>query len=340
MQLTHAHLVSVRERIREWVRETPLVPFPAGDPRVDLRLKLECRQVTGAFKARGAANHALAFERGRGLVTCSSGNHAKALAWAAAHRGVAARVHMPANSYPSKIEACRELGAEVVLAPTRVAAEEGFRRSVEEGWTPAPPYDSATTVAGQASVGLELLEQWPDVDVVVVQVGGGGLLAGVALACAHAQAAHGRRPGDRHPRRVLGVEPRGAASLSRALATGRVEPLPEVTSQIQGLTPPGTGVLNHAIAREHVAGVDLLDDEAILRAQARLVRELGEDVEPAGAAAAARVFAGLPEAWFEGRTEPLRVVAIVSGANGHPHQLALLREGRDAWLLPDGTRPA
>jgi threonine dehydratase len=330
MQLTHARLLSVRERIRDWVRETPLVPFPAGDPRVDLRLKLECRQVTGAFKARGAAHHALCFERGRGLATCSSGTHAKAIAWAAAHRGLAARVHMPANSYPSKIEACRALGAEVVLSPTRVAAEEAYHHSVHEGWAGAPPYDSEITIAGQASVGLELLEQWPDVDVVFVQVGGGGLLAGVTLACAQDQ---------RKERRVVGVEPEGAASLARALKTGVVEPLPQVTSQIQGLTPPGTGKLNYAIAREHGVQVDTLSDEAILRAQARLVRELGEDVEPAGAAAAARVFAGLPDAWFAGRTAPLRVAAIVSGANGHPHQLALLREGRDAWLWPDGKRP-
>ncbi|MEZ5978573.1 MAG: pyridoxal-phosphate dependent enzyme [Planctomycetota bacterium] len=324
-------LREVRERIAEWVRVTPLVPAVADDVRVDLRLKLENRQVTGSFKARGATNHALSAGGDRGLVTSSSGNHGKAVAWAAAHRGIAARVHMPANSYPSKVQACRDLGAEVVLSQTRAEAEEAFRRSVEEGWTPAPPYDSELTVAGQASVGLEVLEQWPRADVLVVPVGGGGLLAGCALAFATAD--------DGRTRRVVGVEPEGAAGMRDALPTGVARPLARVDSVIQGLTPPGPGVLNARVAHRFVERVDAISDEAILRAQARLVHELGEDVEPAGAAAYARVLAGLPEAWFEGRREPLRVVAIVSGGNAHPHQLARLREDDAEWLLPDGGTP-
>lgn len=332
-------LTATAARIAPWLERTPLLPFDAGDPRVELRLKLENRQVTGAFKARGAANHALSFDPASGapgLVACSSGNHAKALAWAGERAGIAVRVYMPRNSYPAKIEACRAHGAEVVLTADRAEADAAVVRAVEEeGFVAAPPYDSAVTVAGQASVGLEVLEQWPDVDVFVAPIGGGGMLAGIALAFADAA------PTARGPRRVLGVEPAGAAGMTSALASGAPTAV-EITSAIQGLTPPGAGRIGHAIARELVERVDTIDDEAVLRAQARLVRATDEAIEPAGAAAAARVFAGLPAEWLEGRTEddPLRVVAIVCGGNADEVQLAALRNGDDAWLLPDGSRPA
>jgi len=353
--LTPDALAATRARIAPWLERTPLLPFDAGDPRVELRLKLENRQATGAFKARGAANHALVFDRSSGapgLVAYSSGNHAKALAWAGERAGVRVRVYMPENSYPSKIEACRAHGAEVVLTPTRADADAAVVRAVrDEGWVAAPPYDSAVTVAGQASVGLEVLEQWPEVDLFVAPIGGGGMLAGIALAFADAA------PTARGPRRVLGVEPVGAAGMTRALASGAPTAVEitsaiqgltppgagrEITSAIQGLTPPGAGRVAHAIAEALVARVDTIDDEAVLRAQARLVRATDEAVEPAGAAAAARVFAGLPAEWLEGRTEddPLRVVAIVCGGNADAAQLAALRNGDDAWLLPDGSRPA
>lgn len=337
--LAPAALAAARERIGPWIVRTPLVPFASGDERIELRLKLETRQVTGAFKARGAANHALLFDLAAGapgLVACSSGNHAKALAWAGARRGIAVRVYMPANSYASKIEACRELGAEVVLTPTREDADAAMRAAVEdEGWIAAPPYDSVVTVAGQASLALEVLEDWPEVDLFVAPVGGGGMLSGIALAFAEASRLDGR------PRRVLGVEPEGAAGMCAALAAGGPCALASVDSVVQGLTPPSAGRVTHAIVSALVERVDTIDDEAVLRAQARLVRELGEDVEAAGAAAPARVFAGLPEEWLAGRTaeNPLRVATILCGGNADAAQLAALRSGNDAWLLPDGSVP-
>lgn len=331
-------LAAAATAIAPFVKRTPLVRFDAGDPRVELRLKLENRQATGAFKARGATLHALRFDRAGGapgLVACSSGNHAKALAWAGRVHGVPVRVYMPANSYASKIAACRELGADVVLTPSRAEADAAVVRAVEEeGWIAAPPYDCAVTVAGQASVGLEVLEQWPEIDLFVAPIGGGGMLAGIALAFA------GAAPTERGPRRVLGVEPIGAAGMTTALANGAPSAV-EITSAIQGLTPPGAGRVGYAIASHHVARVDTIDDETVLRAQARLVRETGEDVEPAGAAATARVLAGLPPEWLEPRSprDPLRVAAIVCGGNADPAQLAALRSGDDPWLMPDGTRP-
>lgn len=314
------------ERLRGAIRRTPLVPFPGGDPRVELRLKLECLQETGSFKARGAWNQVSqldAAQRRAGVVAASSGNHGKALSWAAARAGVRATIAMPEDAYPNKIAACRELGAEVVLCPTRGAAEEVVRDRVAAGAVLVHPYDAARTVEGQGTAGLEIAEQWPEAEVIVVPVGGGGLLAGCALALRRVLGARVR---------VLGVEPDGAPTLTRALAEGHPVPLAEVRSRIQGLCPPSAGELPLRIAERFVDGVLTLDDATILAGQARLVREGGWTVEPAGAAAAAVVFARrLPPDLLRDRgpSSPLRVVAVVSGGNPEPEQVATLREGAE-----------
>ncbi len=325
-------------RLAGAVRRTPLVRFAtgAGGPTgVELRLKLECLQETGAFKARGAWNQVCqltAAERARGVVTASSGNHAGALAWAAARAGVPCVVCMPADAYPNKVEACRRHGAEVLLLPTRAEAEAACAARAAAGAVVVPPYDHARTIEGASTVGLELLEDagagWP-VDVVVVPVGGGGLLAGVALALHEAFAdappdGPGRRP------RLVGVEPAGAPKMTRALAAGAPVTLERIETTVQGLCPPRVGHLTLAAARTLVDRVVTLDDAAILRAQARLVREGGWTVEPAGAAAAALVLEGglaaaLPGLRPPGR--PLHVVAVVSGGNPDPAQLAQLLAG-------------
>ncbi|MHC4376394.1 MAG: threonine ammonia-lyase [Planctomycetota bacterium] len=301
------------------VRRTPLVPVPSGDPRVELRLKLENLQWVGAFKARGAWNHVrqlTAEQRARGVVAASSGNHAKALAWAAARAGVPATVCMPANAYRSKIAAARAYGAEVVLTEDRRGSDEHAVALAAEGAVLVPPYDHRNTLEGQGTVALEILQQWPEVDALAVPVGGGGLFAGCCLVW--------RDAGRDLP--VLGVEPEGAAAMTASLAAGSAVQLERVDSAIQGLTPPGAGRATHAVAQAADARTVTLSDAEILAGQRRLV-ERGWTVEPAGAAAPAAVFLDrLPAAWRERAAErPLRVAALVSGGNPDPDQLAGLR---------------
>lgn len=309
------------ERLRGVVERTPLVPcrLDAVPPGVALSLKLECLQVTGSFKARGAWNQVSQLtheQRARGVAAASSGNHGKALAWAARRAGVPAVICMPADAYPNKIEACRAEGAEVVLAPDRVGAERACAERVAAGAVEVPPYDAERTVEGAGTVGLEIAQDSPDVDVVVVPVGGGGLLAGSALALKRAL-------GDRV--RVVGVEPSGAAGMARALDAGCPVDLARIESGVQGLCPPRAGTLNLAVVQECVDLVLSLDDPLILDAQEKLVNEAGLVVEPAGAAAVALVLSGgLPEDWLP-HDRDLRVVAVVSGGNPAPEQLAAVR---------------
>ncbi len=312
------------DRIRELVRETPLADL-AVDPgdagcEVELRLKLECLQETGSFKARGASNQiALLDEEGRaaGVVATSSGNHGQALAWAAARAGVPATIFMPANAYPNKVEACRSYGAEVVLLPTREEAERACAERVAAGAVLVHPYDAARTVEGAGTVGLEIARAWPEVDVVVLPVGGGGLIAGSALALR-------RELGERV--RIVGVEPEGAPTMSLGVAAGKPVDLTEITTDVQGLCPLNAGELNVRIAGAVVDRVLTLPDASIFRAQERLVNEGGWVVEPAGAAATALVLSGgLPSEWTTGLDRPLRVCAVVSGGNPAPDQLEAVR---------------
>lgn len=312
------------ERLRGVVRRTPLLRLERranDDPRIELRAKLECRQETGSFKARGAWNQVSQLseaERRAGVVCASSGNHGKALAWASQRAGVPATIVMPANAYPNKIQACRELGAEVVLAPTREQADVECEARVKAGKTLVHPYDSEKTIQGAGTVGLEIAEEWPEVDVVVVPVGGGGLISGTAL---------GLRSllGDRV--RVVGAEPKGAPSLARGLEAGKPVVLEKIESRVQGLTPLYSGRINIEIARAAVDAVVLFDDEVAFVGQKRLLAE-GEVAEPAGSAAIGVVLAGLlPARFLEGRSAsmPLRVAAVVSGGNPDPSQLAAVR---------------
>jgi threonine dehydratase len=318
------------DRVRGLVGETPLVPFPAvQDPSpgasgpsggievgpVELRLKLECLQETGSFKARGASNQLACLDaegRAAGVVATSSGNHGQALAWAAQRAGVPATIFMPANAYPNKIEACRRQGADVVLLPTRAEAEAACAERVAAGAVLVHPYDAERTVEGAGTVGLEIARAWPEVDVVVFPVGGGGLISGSSLALR-------RELGDGV--KIVGVEPEGAPTMTRGLAAGTPVDV-EADTVVQGLCPLHSGALNIRIVTACVDLIETLPDGEILCAQARLVNEGGWVVEPAGAAAPAWVFAGrLPAEWSAGLDRPLRVCAVVSGGNPAPEQL-------------------
>lgn len=318
----HIPIDAAASAIEGIVEYTPLAPLISLDPRIELRAKLENRQKTGAFKARGATyqiSQLTEAERATGVVACSSGNHGKALAWAAKNAGVTATIVMPEISYPNKIEACRELGANVVLTPTRGGADDVAAEYVKKGWKLVHPYDDERTIAGAGTVGREIAIQWPEVDVVVLPVGGGGLIAGSSLALRRAL---GSRPA------ILGAEPAGAASLQRGMAAGEPVLLEEITTEVQGLCPLYSGAHNIDVCRTTLDGVLLLTDEDIYAAQKRLVQQ-GEVVEPAGAAALALVDSGqLPPVLLEERSEsnPLRVVIVVSGGNPDPAQYEALRQ--------------
>jgi len=328
-------------RIAGDVEPTPLVRLPFGAEAGVLVLgKMENRQVTGSFKARGALNNVLSLaedERARGVVASSSGNHGRALAWAARRAGVSAAIVMPADAYPNKIEACRAERAEVVLAETREGADEAAAELASPaggGRVWIHPYDRPGTVEGAGTVGLEVAQALEDdpPDAFIACVGGGGLVSGSALALRRAF-------GDRIA--LFGAEPEGAASLSAGLAAGEPVPMRGITSRVQGLTPPFSGAINVEIAAAVLDGVVSLPDDEIIAAQRLLVRDdaerdwRGETVEPAGGAAlaaalspgfAARVREVLAARGHQVPTDrPVRVVVTVSGGNPDPAQLAEVR---------------
>jgi threonine dehydratase len=314
-------VLAASERLAGVVHRTPLVPFKSSNDRVELRLKLECLQETGSFKVRGAWNQVSQLsetQRQAGIVATSSGNHGQALAWAAARARVGATVVMPETSYPNKIKACRDYGAEVILAKDREEAELLCERRVAHGATLVHAYDAEQTIAGAGTVGLEVCQDWPEIEVLIVPVGGGGLVTGSVIA-ARTLLGDGVK--------VMGVEPKGAPTMSRALDVGRPVLGEPISTEVQGLCPSGAGHLNTEICLELLDHMLTLGDPDIFAAQARLVRHSDWIVEPAGAAAAAVVFSRqLPSELVANRdaNDPLRVCAIVSGGNPDPTQLASL----------------
>ena len=314
-------VVAAAERIKGVLEVTPLIPFETKDERIELRLKLECLQHTNSFKARGAWNQISQLtteERAAGVVATSSGNHGRAVAWAAHRAGVPATIYMADNAYPIKVQACRDEGAEVVLCPTRLEAEERCDAAVAGGATLVHPYDSPRTIEGAGTVGLEVAREWPSVELLLVPTGGGGVLSGCSLAIS-------RELGDEVA--VVGVEPEGSRNLAAALDAGRPVVIDPIATTVQGLCPMDTGEINLALVSRYVEGMIALSDEEIFAGQKLLVRA-GLTVEPAGAAAFAAVLHGaLPPALIDGRdaADPLRVACVVTGGNAEPAQLASLK---------------
>ncbi len=323
------------QRIAGRVDRTPIVALPSPSDSLEVVGKLENRQQTGSFKARGALNNLeqlSAEERARGVVASSSGNHGKALAWAAEASGVRATIVMPKDAYPNKVEACRAHGAEVVLAEDRWAADVTAKELADSGMVWVHPYDRAGTVEGAGTVGLEIAEDGGRPDAVVLCVGGGGLSAGSSLALR-------RTLGSEVV--LLGAEPEGAAAMAAGLAEGESVHLETITSGVQGLTTPFAGHLNVAICGQTLDAVMTAPDADIYAAQRVLVNDDAscdwqrETVEPAGAAA----YAIVRSAGFEDRLRALmkargmaraeapvlRVAITISGGNPAPAQLAEVR---------------
>ena len=288
---------------------TPLIEAPFLSRRTGHRvtLKAEFLQPMGAFKIRGAMNAASRLEaevRARGLVTSSSGNHGQALAWAGRHFGVRAVVVMPESAPQVKAEGVRRLGGEVIFAGKTRSAEQ-FERAEriarDEGLTMIPPYDHPDVIAGQGTCGLEIVEEMPDVSLVLSPVSGGGLLAGTCLSV------RGQKP----DAQVVAVEPAGAAKLSAAMTAGRPVRIPKVETMADGLQTPAIGEVTFPIIRELVSGVVQVSEDEIAAAVRALHSELGLKVEPSGAVTVAALLAGRVAP--EGPT-----AAIVSGGNVDP----------------------
>ena len=276
----------------------------AGLPGVAAWAKSEFRQPIGAFKIRGAFTAVSRMdpaERARGVVTHSSGNHGQAVAFVARHFGVRAIIVMPADAPKVKIAGVRSFGAEISFVEHR---SERLSRceaiSAEHGMTMIPPYENADVIAGQATCGLEILEQCPGVRAIVVPVGGGGLIAGVAAAV-RAFAPNVR---------VIAVEPTGAPKLARALEAGHPVKIDNPQSIADGLLPQAVGNLPFAVMRGVVTEAVQVTDDEIAEA-VRLFHAQGITIEPSGAASTAALLAGRIRADGD-------VVAIASGGNVDP----------------------
>jgi threonine ammonia-lyase medium form len=297
---------SARERISHQVHVTPVTTarLLGRDAGIELLLKCENFQKTGSFKARGALNKVSLLGdtgRERGVVTVSAGNHAQALAWAARTVGVRATVVMPANASRAKADASSAYGAEVVRHGTAFEAFDRARQlATERGLIFVHPFDDDEIMAGAGTAGLEILEQVADLDAVIVPVGGGGLIGGIAAAIKQV------RPSVR----VYGVEPRGAAAMRASLDSGHAVRLDRVETIADGLAAPMAGALNYDIVRRYVDDVVLVTDEEITSALRALLSRAKLVAEPAGAAAVAALLEHkLP------LRPAARVVAVVSGGN-------------------------
>jgi threonine dehydratase len=291
------------------LHRTPLLSARAlggmASPPVKLFVKAELLQKTGSFKVRGALNKLAGMsdeEKQRGLITVSAGNHAQAVAWSAAAEGVQATVVMPENAVPSKVDATRGYGAEVVLYSGPVAGLFDHARELarERGLTFIHAYDDPRIIAGQGTVGLEILEDLPDPDVVIVPCGGGGLISGIATAIKE------QRP----QTRIILVEPEGAPTMHRAVAAGKPIALEKAATIADGLAAPFAGEQTLAIVQRLVDQMVLVTDDEISAALRLILERCKLMAEPAAAASVAALLSGKAKV-AEGET----VVAVLSGGN-------------------------
>ncbi|MBI3932477.1 MAG: threonine/serine dehydratase [Acidobacteria bacterium] len=301
---------ATRERLGDLVLRTPVRRWDAGavarllGRETTVVLKEELFQRTGSFKPRGALAVMLdlpAEALARGVTTVSAGNHAMAVGYAAEALGTTAKVVMPKTANPFRVRGCRDFGAEVELVDD---VHKAFARVKEieagEGRTFVHPFEGPKTALGTATLGLELLEQAPDLDAVIVPIGGGGLCAGVAAAVKLV------RPGCQ----VFGVEPEGADTMHRSFAAGSPQAIDAVRTIADSLGAPHAAPYSFDLCRRHVDELVLVDDDALRAAMLLLFASAKLAVEPAGAASTAALCGPLRE-----RLRGKRVGLVVCGAN-------------------------
>ena len=305
VSVTLADVQDARVRIADRVHRTPTFASETLSRRlgVPVVLKAENLQKTGSFKPRGATNAVRQLPqeaRSRGVVTFSAGNHAQALAYAAAAEGVKCTVVMPASAVPSKVDACRAYGAEVVLHGTPREAMAHFQVLQQtRNLVPIHPFDHPHVIAGQGTLGLEIMEDVPDVSLVIVPIGGGGLISGIATALRGLDV----------PVRIVGVETTGSNAMRAALASGRPVMLDRIDSIADGLNAPSVTDRTLDIVRRYVDEVVEVTDAALIDAMRFAMERLKLVLEPAGAAGLAALLGG-----HAGRPTG-RVAIVLSGGN-------------------------
>lgn len=305
-----AEIRLARERLGDLIVQTPVWQWrgfhleQAVGPETAVFLKLELFQYAGTFKPRGALTNMLALSRpalDRGVTAVSAGNHAMAVAYAARALQTTAKVVMPRNANPARVAGCEELGAHVLLVDdVHSAFERVHQIEAEEGRTFVHPFEGRLTALGTATLGYELCSQVPELDAVIVPIGGGGLCAGVANAVKLMQ-----------PRcQVFGVEPEGADTMHRSFNSGKPEAIDKVRTIADSLGAPYAAPYTYSLCRRFVDQLVLISDAAIRRAMLLLFRDAKLAVEPAGAAATAALCGPLRE-----QLRGKRVGVIVCGTN-------------------------
>lgn len=308
--LSLAEIEETREMIAPHVVKTPVHDWQGREieallpPGTRVNLKLELFQRSGTFKARGAISKMLRLtdeERARGICAVSAGNHAIAAAYAASSLGSSAKVVMMGSANPARVAACRALGAEVVIAPDgRTAFEMVEAIARDEGRSFIHPFEGPYTALGTATLGLEWLEQVPDLDAAIIAIGGGGLCGGASAAIKLLKPEC----------LVFGVEPAGSDTMTRSFAQGGPIDHAEVKTIADSLAPPFALPYSYGLCRANVDDLVLVDDDQIRFAMALLFREMKLAVEPAAAAATAALIGPLRD-----RLAGRKVGVLVCGSN-------------------------
>ena len=307
-----AEFEQARKVVADVARRTPMESsrFLAERLGVPVYLKCENLQRTGSYKLRGAYHRISALsaeERARGVVAASAGNHAQGVAFAARELGIRATIFMPVGVALPKLDATRSYGADVVLQGDSIGEtmEAAAAFAAETGAVIIPPFDHPDVIAGQGTLGLEILEQAPDATTIVVPIGGGGLAAGIASAAKQQAAREGR------PLRIIGVQAENAAPYIASLAAGEPRQVPVVPTIADGIAVYRPGELNFAIIRDAIDEVVTVSEDDIARALLVLLERAKLVVEPAGAVAVAAIMTGAVRS--DGP-----VVAVLSGGNIDP----------------------
>lgn len=291
--------------LKEVARNTDLIRAPRITDKCDLYLKTENLQVTGSFKVRGAyykISRLSEEEKSHGVIACSAGNHAQGVALAATHSGIKSVICLPEGAPISKVEATKKYGAEVCMV--KGVYDDAYNKAIalrdEKGYTFIHPFDDPDVIAGQGTIGLEIIEQLPDVDVVIVPIGGGGLVAGVAYLIKHL----------RPQCRVYGVQASGAPSMFNSLNDGKIETLDNVNTIADGIKVKTPGDLTFELCEKYVDGVVTVTDDEVAAAILNLMEQQKIIAEGAGAVPVAAVlFDKIPD------IKDKKVCCVVSGGN-------------------------
>lgn len=308
--------------LKDIIRKTDVIAAPELNPDADIILKTENLQVTGSFKVRGAAYKISQLsdeEKARGVIACSAGNHAQGVALAATKAGAKSLICLPDNAPLSKIEATKKYGADVCLVPG--VYDDAYNKALElrdsEGYTFVHPFNDEDVIAGQGTIGLEILEQVPDVDAVIVPVGGGGLISGVAYAI------KALNPNVK----VYGVQASGAPSMVKSVKEGKIKKLASVSTIADGIAVKEPGDLTFDLVSQYVDELVTVTDDEVAAAILALIEQQKLCAEGAGAVSvAAAMFNKVPVA---GK----KVVCLVSGGN---IDVTILSRVIDRGLLKSG----